>query len=148
LQEKAQHQGSDNGAQPAGVMTPQFAEAFWEEGAWDVQETEEDPQADAKFERIMNPVVRLYCRHTDPNFSLPWQRERECSSSSTGFAVQGPTAADRWLLTNAHAVEYCSQARRPNCVIYCCHHNGFLLVIVYNCTTWGSSPPPQLHHSL
>jgi hypothetical protein len=114
MQEDEEGSSADNRGPPVGLLPPQGSESFWEEGAGISEDTADDPEATEMFERIMNPVVRLYCRHTEPNFSLPWQREREISSSSTGFAVQGPTADDRWLLTNAHAVEYCSQVRRAS----------------------------------
>eukprot|EP00892_Ulva_mutabilis_P000485 jgi/Ulvmu1/10437/UM062_0034.1 len=67
-------------------------------------------------EKLMNPVIKVYCRHTEPNYSLPWQRQRQYSSSSSGFAVLwGDVDSDgnpkRWLLTNGHSVEYHSQVR-------------------------------------
>lgn len=58
----------------------------------------------------MDAVVKVYCVHTEPNYSLPWQRKRQYGSTSSGFMVQGPQG-ERWLLTNAHAVEYYSQVR-------------------------------------
>jgi hypothetical protein len=57
----------------------------------------------------MNAVVKIFCVHTEPNFSLPWQRQRQYQSTSSGFAVQG-NQKERWLLTNAHSVEYYTQA--------------------------------------
>ena len=60
---------------------------------------------------FMDAVVKVYCVHTEPNFSLPWQRKRQYASTSSGFMVQSP-AGQRWLLTNAHSVEYHSQVRR------------------------------------
>lgn len=44
--------------------------------------------------------------HTEPNFSLPWQRKRQYSSSSSGFMIQGHR-----ILTNAHCVDHATQAR-------------------------------------
>ena len=60
---------------------------------------------------FMDAVVKVYCVHTEPNFSLPWQRKRQYASTSSGFMVQSP-GGQRWLLTNAHSVEYHSQVRR------------------------------------
>ena len=59
---------------------------------------------------IMDAVVKIFCVHTEPNYSLPWQRKRQYSSTSSGFMVQGANG-DRWLLTNAHSVEYHSQVK-------------------------------------
>ena len=47
--------------------------------------------------------------HTEPNYSLPWQRKRQYSSSSSGFVVSH--GGRNWLLTNAHSVDYHTQAR-------------------------------------
>ncbi|CAA6672501.1 unnamed protein product [Spirodela intermedia] len=35
----------------------------------------------------MDAVVKVFCVHTEPNFSLPWQRKRQYSSSSSGFII-------------------------------------------------------------
>ncbi len=56
----------------------------------------------------MPGVVKVYCVHSRPDFSLPWQRNRQVSSHSTGFMIDGGEDK-RWLLTNAHSVEYHSQ---------------------------------------
>eukprot|EP00891_Asterochloris_glomerata_P000409 jgi/Astpho2/409/fgenesh1_pm.00011_%23_7_t len=55
-------------------------------------------------------VVKVFCIHTEPNYSLPWQRKRQYSSTSSGFMVTGENG-ERYLLTNAHSVEYWSQVR-------------------------------------
>lgn len=60
----------------------------------------------------MDAVVKVYCTHTEPNYSLPWQRKRQFSSTSSGFVVVGEGddgVQQRYLLTNAHSVEYYSQ---------------------------------------
>lgn len=54
----------------------------------------------------MDAVVKVFCVHTEPNFSLPWQRKRQYSSSSSGFIVKG-----RRVLTNAHSVEHHTQVK-------------------------------------
>lgn len=59
----------------------------------------------------MDAVVKIFCVHTEPNYSLPWQRKRQYASTSSGFLVEG-AAGQRWLLTNAHSVEYHSQVGR------------------------------------
>jgi S1-C subfamily serine protease len=65
-----------------------------------------------KQEEVMDAVVKVYCTHTEPNYSLPWQRKRQFSSTSSGFVVVGEGddgVQQRYLLTNAHSVEYYSQ---------------------------------------
>ena len=59
----------------------------------------------------MDAVVKIYCTHTEPNYSLPWQRKRQFSSTSSGFVVASESG-QRYLLTNAHSVEYYSQVRQ------------------------------------
>lgn len=54
----------------------------------------------------MDSVVKVFCVHTEPNFSLPWQRKRQYSSSSSGFVIGG-----RRVLTNAHSVEHYTQVK-------------------------------------
>ena len=57
----------------------------------------------------------MFCQHTEPNFSMPWQRLRQYSSYSSGFAVRTGKRNRRWILTNAHSVEYNSQVRSAPC---------------------------------
>ncbi|AQK91678.1 Protease Do-like 9 [Zea mays] len=49
----------------------------------------------------MDAVVKVFCVRTEPNISLPWQRKRQYSSSSSVFIISG-----RRVLTNAYSVEY------------------------------------------
>ncbi|GMJ04232.1 degradation of periplasmic proteins 9, DegP protease 9 [Hibiscus trionum] len=54
----------------------------------------------------MDAVVKVFCVHTEPNYSLPWQRKRQYSSSSSGFVIGG-----KRVLTNAHSVEHYTQVK-------------------------------------
>ena len=38
---------------------------------------------------LMDSVVKVFCTHTEPNYSLPWQRKRQISSTSSGFVIDG-----------------------------------------------------------
>lgn len=68
--------------------------------------------------------LQVYCVHTEPNYSLPWQRKRQFATTSTGFMIVAGGAGDRWLLTNAHSVEYHSQARSTwHAAMHCCLRN-------------------------
>ncbi|PKA52661.1 Protease Do-like 9 [Apostasia shenzhenica] len=60
----------------------------------------------AKAVPSMDAVVKVFCVHTEPNFSLPWQRKRQYGSSSSGFIIGG-----RRVLTNAHSVEHYTQVK-------------------------------------
>mmetsp|Transcript_23092 Transcript_23092/g.64141 ORF Transcript_23092/g.64141 Transcript_23092/m.64141 type:complete len:556 (-) Transcript_23092:173-1840(-) len=57
---------------------------------------------------LMDAVVKVFCVHCEPNFSLPWQRKRQYSSSSSGFII---SLKDRRILTNAHSVEHHTQVK-------------------------------------
>ncbi|CAM8980589.1 unnamed protein product [Rhodiola kirilowii] len=67
------------------------------------------PISDSVVKKVvpsMDAVVKVFCVHTEPNFSLPWQRKRQYSSSSSGFIIGG-----RRVLTNAHSVEHHTQVK-------------------------------------
>ena len=40
---------------------------------------------------------QVFCVHSEPNYSLPWQRKRQFSSTGSGFLLP-----DRRILPNAH----------------------------------------------
>ncbi|KAI5077937.1 hypothetical protein GOP47_0007761 [Adiantum capillus-veneris] len=54
----------------------------------------------------LDAVVKVFCVHTEPNFSVPWQMKRPYNSKSSGFIISG-----RRLLTNAHSVHFQTQIR-------------------------------------
>ncbi|KXZ47287.1 hypothetical protein GPECTOR_36g14 [Gonium pectorale] len=60
----------------------------------------------ADSDSIMEAVVKVFCVHTEPNYSLPWQRKRQYSSSSSGFLLPG-----RRILSNAHCVDHYTQVK-------------------------------------
>lgn len=60
------------------------------------------PQVD-----YMDAVVKVFCIHTEPNYSLPWQRKRQMNSTSSGFLAM--VDGRRCLLTNAHSVDHHTQ---------------------------------------
>lgn len=82
------------------------------EGAHLMAVVAEPPLTVPKWENVarvvpsMDAVVKVFCVHTEPNFSLPWQRKRQYSSSSSGFIIKG-----RRVLTNAHSVEHHTQVK-------------------------------------
>ncbi|KAI5680384.1 hypothetical protein M9H77_01611 [Catharanthus roseus] len=58
---------------------------------------------DAPF---LNAVVKVYCTHTAPDYSLPWQKQRQYTSTGSAFMI-----GDGKLLTNAHCVEHDTQIK-------------------------------------
>ncbi|GKU86726.1 hypothetical protein SLEP1_g1215 [Rubroshorea leprosula] len=67
------------------------------------QQVEPGDLQDAAF---LNAVVKVYCTHTEPDYSLPWQRQRQYTSTGSAFMI-----GDRKLLTNAHCVEHGTQVK-------------------------------------
>ncbi|KZV41908.1 protease Do-like 2, chloroplastic [Dorcoceras hygrometricum] len=68
-----------------------------------VQQVEADNLQDAAF---LNAVVKVYCTHTAPDYSLPWQKQRQYTSTGSAFMI-----GDGMLLTNAHCVEHDTQVK-------------------------------------
>lgn len=89
----------------------------WEVWAEQINGLVETPGQRAEMSSdLLDAVVKVYCLHSEPNFSLPWQRARQYSSFSTGFAIESPgkkgrEGVERWLLTNAHSVAYHTQVK-------------------------------------
>lgn len=50
---------------------------------------------------LFDSIVRIYCTHSPPDHTMPWQRLKQEYSTSSGFIIEGSR-----ILTNAHAVEY------------------------------------------
>ncbi|GMN38139.1 hypothetical protein TIFTF001_007373 [Ficus carica] len=69
------------------------------ESVFDSKEQQLEPGnlQDAAF---LNAVVKVYCTHTAPDYSLPWQKQRHA------FMI-----GDGKLLTNAHCVEHETQVK-------------------------------------
>ncbi|KAI9119340.1 hypothetical protein K1719_010015 [Acacia pycnantha] len=67
------------------------------------QQVEQNNIQDADF---LNAVVKVYCTHTAPDYSLPWQKQRQYTSTGSAFMIEG-----RKLLTNAHCVEHDTQVK-------------------------------------
>eukprot|EP00959_Pyramimonas_sp_CCMP1952_P472315 9499846-Pyramimonas_sp.AAC.2 len=69
--------------------------------------------AEMMWDRQMDGVIKVYCIHTEPNYSMPWQRRRQYQSTSTGFVID---VERKRLLTNAHSVEHHTQVltREPD----------------------------------
>ncbi|KAI3879140.1 hypothetical protein MKX03_010644 [Papaver bracteatum] len=59
-----------------------------------------------KVAPLMDAVVKVFCAHSAPNYSLPWQRVQQYASTSSGFIISG-----RKVLTNAHSVEHYTQVK-------------------------------------
>jgi len=56
----------------------------------------------------LDSVVKVWCVHSTPNFSLPWQRRKQFRSSGSGFCIDRER---RVILTNAHCIEWNAQVK-------------------------------------
>lgn len=64
------------------------------------------PQPTDTLDKLMEATIKVFCTHSEPNFSLPWQRKRQFQSSGSGFIIPG-----RRILTNAHCVDHHTQVK-------------------------------------
>ncbi|XP_057474179.1 protease Do-like 2, chloroplastic [Actinidia eriantha] len=55
---------------------------------------------------FLKAVVKVYCTHTEPDFALPWKKQRPYGSTGSAFMI-----GDGKLLTNAHVVEHATQVK-------------------------------------
>ncbi|KAK1323205.1 hypothetical protein QJS10_CPA02g00618 [Acorus calamus] len=64
---------------------------------------------------FLNAVVKVYCTHTAPDYSLPWQKQRQYTSTGRHVLINMKFCAfmigDGKLLTNAHCVEHGTQGK-------------------------------------
>ncbi|GLT62763.1 hypothetical protein SLA2020_353730 [Shorea laevis] len=67
------------------------------------QQVETGDLHDAAF---LNAVVKVYCTHTAPSYSLPWTRQKQYTSTGSAFMI-----GEGKLLTNAHCVEHGTQVK-------------------------------------
>lgn len=71
----------------------------------------EDDSGDDDFSELgvpLDAVVKVWCVHSKPNFSLPWQKRKQVRSSGSGFCID---LERRAILTNAHCVEWHAQVK-------------------------------------
>ncbi|GJP39933.1 hypothetical protein CLOM_g24251 [Closterium sp. NIES-68] len=76
------------------------------DAAWLLSGSRDNIEDDVPDSPFLDAVVKVYCTHTQPNFSLPWQKRRQFSSTGSGFMIPG-----RRILTNAHCVEHHTQVK-------------------------------------
>ncbi|XP_026193786.1 protease Do-like 9 [Cyclospora cayetanensis] len=65
------------------------------------------PSAPESLSDLCGSVLKVYSDYTDPNYALPWQMQRQGSSTGSGFIVS-PEAGlgGKHILTNAHCVAW------------------------------------------
>ncbi|XP_058077873.1 protease Do-like 2, chloroplastic isoform X2 [Magnolia sinica] len=81
---------------------------------YDLKEQQVNDTENLQDATFLNAVVKVYCTHTAPDYSLPWQKQRQYTSTGSAFMI-----GEGKLLTNAHCVEHGTQvlARGVECDI-------------------------------
>ncbi|XP_071721298.1 protease Do-like 2, chloroplastic isoform X1 [Rutidosis leptorrhynchoides] len=99
------HSGINNAEQPQSLKSfgTQRKNAKGFMGTLKDQQADTAKIQDASF---LNAVVKVYCTHTEPDYSLPWQKQRQFTSTGSAFMI-----GDGKLLTNAHCVEHNTQVK-------------------------------------
>jgi len=59
----------------------------------------------------LRSVVKVFTTHSDPDFTLPWQKQPQYRSNGTGFVISGREPEEMFVLTNAHCVEHFTQVQ-------------------------------------
>lgn len=75
------------------------------------QPADEDASEGEGLEQLgvpLDSVVKVWCVHSTPNFSLPWQRRKQYRSSGSGFCIDRERKV---ILTNAHCIEWNAQVK-------------------------------------
>ncbi|XP_042377689.1 protease Do-like 2, chloroplastic [Zingiber officinale] len=73
---------------------------------YDLKDQQADTTRNLQDSDFLNAVVKVYCTHTAPDYSLPWQKQRQFTSTGSAFMI-----GDGKLLTNAHCVEHGTQVK-------------------------------------
>lgn len=73
---------------------------------YDLKEQQVNDTGNLQGAAFLNAVVKVYCTHTAPDYSLPWQKQRQYTSTGSAFMI-----GDGKLLTNAHCVEHDTQVK-------------------------------------
>ncbi|KAK1299617.1 hypothetical protein QJS10_CPB13g00762 [Acorus calamus] len=73
---------------------------------YDLKEQQGNDAGNLQNAAFLNAVVKVYCTHTAPDYSLPWQKQRQYTSTGSAFMI-----GDGKLLTNAHCVEHGTQVK-------------------------------------
>lgn len=95
-----------NGEGRSGKTKPYGLQRKGNKGAIFDSKEEQVESGNLQDATFLNAVVKVYCTHTAPNYSLPWQKQRQFTSTGSAFLI-----GDGKLLTNAHCVEHDTQVK-------------------------------------
>lgn len=66
---------------------------------------DEAEEEDARLLQVLDSVLQVHCTHSEPDYLIPWQKQHQSMSTSSGFVIEIPGFGKR-VVTNAHSVEY------------------------------------------
>ncbi|KAL7537794.1 hypothetical protein ACHAXR_008085 [Thalassiosira sp. AJA248-18] len=66
---------------------------------------EEEDEEEILLAATLDSVVKIFATHSEPDFLIPWQKQHQTTSTSSGFVLNIPGIGYR-VMTNAHSVEY------------------------------------------
>lgn len=75
----------------------------------DGTDNEDDKEGDpreAKLLQVLDSILKVHCTHSEPDYLIPWQKQHQTMSTSSGFVIEIPSTGERTVMTNAHSVEY------------------------------------------
>ncbi|CAI9108011.1 OLC1v1007519C1 [Oldenlandia corymbosa var. corymbosa] len=99
--------GKTECCQPTAYRSPFGLQKKGNKGtAFDAKEEQVEDAGNFQDSPFLNAVVKVYCTHTAPDYSLPWQKQRQFTSTGSAFMI-----GDGKLLTNAHCVEHDTQVK-------------------------------------
>ena len=78
---------------------------FWPSKQEFGDDTDDDEDEDDYRFQVLDSVLQIHCTHNEPDFLIPWQRQHQSTSTSSGFVIDVPGFGKR-VMTNAHSVEY------------------------------------------
>lgn len=77
---------------------------FWPEHHDATFEGEIDEEEE-QLSRVLDSILKIHCTHSEPDYLIPWQKQQQSPSTSSGFVIDIPGVGKR-VMTNAHSVEY------------------------------------------
>ena len=66
---------------------------------------EYDKTEEEALSKVFDSIIKIHATHSEPDYTMPWQRQHQTTSTSSGFVIRIPEMGMR-VMTNAHSVEY------------------------------------------
>eukprot|EP00913_Durusdinium_trenchii_P021694 g20384.t1 len=73
----------------------------------------------------LDSVVKVWCVHSTPNFSLPWQRRRQYRSSGSGFVIDAERRVQRRGCDTKHLAKVVSVGWEADCAVLTVENDEF-----------------------